>query len=64
MTNQPEPEPSRPTTSFGAPDLGVDWAWKWGQPASWQAFGQDTSGHGPGCPDCATTDPTSEGELQ
>jgi hypothetical protein len=36
-----KPHPSRPTTAFGAPDLGLDWAWNWGQPAAHRAFGED-----------------------
>jgi hypothetical protein len=43
MTDTREPEPSRPTFGYGhgAPDLGLNWAWNWGQPAAHRAFGED-----------------------
>lgn len=41
MTDNREPQPSRPTWDYGAPDLGLGWAWNWGQPAAHRAFGEN-----------------------
>jgi hypothetical protein len=64
-----EPQPSRPALGHGAPHIGTNHAWNWGEDKpdtedgpyepDWWCLTHDQSGHGTGCPDCATTDPTS-----
>jgi hypothetical protein len=49
MNDTPEPQPSRPTFGYGAPDLGLGWNWASpeGRPAAWQAFGEDDTTEDP-----------------